>query len=420
MKLLLLSFGILLSWSVSACGGNGSANASGTGGAAGSAGSAAGGQGGQGGQGGGSGSDAGGEAAGPSVNAADVGFKPSNLPANLDIPVSDDMIFNGQTCGTRAEIDTDKGEIRCYSPGLETRHPYFKFSVVKQGDGSEVAVFAARNIEADAAVEIDVVGQRPLVLLAQDSVTLRGPVSAIHDSIYNNQANAGGFSGPSTQDTKGLGPGGGGPSNSSAGAGGGGFCGLGGLGGGSASGAIGAHGASYGTPTLIPLIGGSSGGRGFSDSGAGGGAVQVVAGTSIDVTATGVIHVGGAGGGWGSAGGGSGGAILLEAPDVTIAGILAANGGGGGGGTANGHNGTNASGDANFAPGGTGSASTDSGGNGAAANKINGSPGGTTGGAGGGGAGRIRINTSSGAATISGTVSPSLTTACATQGLLGT
>jgi hypothetical protein len=39
-------------------------------------------------------------------------------------------------------------------------------------------------------------------------------------------------------------------------------------------------------------------------------------------------------------------------------------------------------------------------------------------GGGGGGAGRIRVNSTSGAAIVTGVVSPSLTTACATQGMI--
>jgi hypothetical protein len=41
-----------------------------------------------------------------------------------------------------------------------------------------------------------------------------------------------------------------------------------------------------------------------------------------------------------------------------------------------------------------------------------------SGGAGGGGAGRIRINTASGIAMITGSVSPDLTTPCATQDMI--
>lgn len=70
------------------------------------------------------------------------------------------------------------------------------------------------------------------------------------------------------------------------------------------------------------------------------------------------------------------------------------------------------------------------GGAGSAASDIDGSAGqytdsegtiiglGNYGGAGGGGAGRIRINTTTGEATLSGTLSPSATTTCVSQGKL--
>lgn len=355
-----------------------------------------------------------------SVNAAAVGFVPSNLPEDLDTQVEEDMIINGETCASRAEIDTDKGEIRCYSPGLVGRRPYFAFSVVEQSDGSEVAVFAGKNIVADAQVRIEVIGQRPLVLLSPGNVDLRGPIQAIHDSIYEAEGNAGGFSSPIAAATKGNGPGGGGPGGTGSGAGGGSYCGKGGLGGGTPAGAVGASGVVYGTPEVVPLYGGSSGGSGITkDAGAGGGAIQVVAGGTLTVSATGSIHVGGAGGNWGASGAGSGGSILLEGNEVNVAGFLAANGGGGGGQGASGAVGANASPDQNLAPGGPGTTTgtdTGKGGDGSALDNADGGPGGTTGGGGGGGAGRIRINSASGSADISGTLSPSFATDCATEG----
>jgi hypothetical protein len=184
------------------------------------------------------------------VNAAAVGFKPSNLPEDLELAVEQDMIFNGVTCASRAEIDTDKGEIRCYSPGEVSRAPYFAFAVVEQSDGTEVAVFAGRNIIADAQVRIEVVGQRPLVLLAPGNIDLRGPIQAIHDPIYETEANGGGFSSPTAASIKGLGPGGGGPGSTTSGAGGGSYCGLGGLGGGAPAGAVGASGEHHGAHRL--------------------------------------------------------------------------------------------------------------------------------------------------------------------------
>jgi hypothetical protein len=112
-----------------------------------------------------------------------------------------------------------------------------------------------------------------------------------------------------------------------------------------------------------PLVGGCSGGSGSDtvknntgsdvlgfiseQGGAGGGAVQLVAGGSIELV--GIVNVGG-GGGTGSAsalgydgttvfseiqgtGGGAGGTLVIETPALTIApgGGFAANGGGGGG-----------------------------------------------------------------------------------------
>ena len=188
----------------------------------------------------------------------------------------------------------------------------------------------------------------------------------------------------------------------------------------------------YGNQALIPVLGGSAGG-GVQVAHAGGGALQIVAGTSIRISSFGSISAPGLGGGGecdqnGQPGGGSGGAILLEAPTVTITGKLAANGGGG---TSQFMNGASGSADDQPAPGGVGA--TDSvggagsagaivnGGNGAGTASLSGgcTPGGLAGG--GGGAGRIRINTATGSATIGATaiVSPSLTTSCATQGQIG-
>lgn len=345
-------------------------------------------------------------------------FAPSNLPSDLGLEVAEDLIIDGETCAPQAVFDTDKGEIRCYSPGFEQRHPTFVFKVVKQQDGSELGVFAGKNIRLSPTVTVVVEGQRPLVLLAPGDVLLGGTVQAIADSIYAGHGNGGGFSAPNGEQIKGFGPGGGG--GTSVNAGGGAYCGKGGVGG-SVGGGVG--GVAYGSSTLMPLLGGSSGGNGGTggDGGAGGGAVQVVAGGTLTVTATGVIHVGGASGSWDGGGGGSGGAILLEASQISIAGTLAANGGGGGEGTAAGDDGFRASPDATPAPGGhTGTASADDdGGPGSAAATLDGGKGSTTGGGGGGGAGRIRLNSASGKADVTGVLSPAATTSCATEGKLG-
>lgn len=359
---------------------------------------------------------AGGDGNAPSGSALPSDFTASNLPEDLDLAVDGDFIINGETCGDVAHINTDTGEIDCsLSSAIK---PSYSFKIVEQGDASEVGVFAGQNISIASGTTVIVEGQRPLVLLAPGNVQINGTINAIVDDIYAAQGNAGGFSSPKGEQVKGQGPGGG--SGTSTEAGGGGFCGKGGKGG-SASGAPG--GVSYGSEDLVPLIGGSSGGNGATGGvgGAGGGAVQIIAGGKLTLAATGIVHVGGGGGGWNGGGGGSGGAILLEANEVVIAGTLAANGGAGGEGDGvAGDSGLNASPDAVPAPSGSGSASTDDdGGQGSAADVVNGGNGGTESGGGGGGAGRIRINSKSGDAKISGVLSPSADTACVTQAALG-
>jgi hypothetical protein len=329
-----------------------------------------------------------GAGSGPSaaLPARPDGFSPSNLEPDLDLSVDADFVLNGETCGDEAHLNTDTGQIDCSQSGAQVA---YQFQIAKQGDGSEVGVFAGRNITVAPNVLVVVEGQRPLVLLTPGDVQINGTIEAIANRISSYEGNAGGFSGPAGEQVKGKGPGGG--SGTSTEAGGGAFCGKGG------SGAL--------------------GGRG----GAGGGAVQIIAGGKLTLAATGVIHVGGAGGGWNGGGGGSGGAILLEANVITIAGTLAANGGGGGEGDGvAGDSGLNASPDAVPAPSGNGTAtSDDNGGDGSAAKLVDGSPGGIVSGGGGGGAGRIRLNSKSGMALVSGVLSPSADSDCVTQGVLG-
>jgi hypothetical protein len=355
---------------------------------------------------------------GGSVPATPRDFTPSNLPDDLDLEVEGDLILNGETCASEARINTDTGEINCYDPGQVEFKGYRAFQIVKQADGSEVGVFSGKNIVLENTVRVIVEGQRPLVLLTPGNVQLGGRLQAVADEVYAERGNAGGFSSVKGEQVKGQGPGGGGGTSPEAG--GGSYCGKGGKGG-SATGAAG--GVVYGAEELVPLLGGSSGGNGAlgGSGGAGGGAIQIVAGGKLAISATGVIHVGGAGGGWNGGGGGSGGAILLEASELDIAGTLAANGGGGGEGDGvAGKSGLNASPDAIAAPGGaTGTAElTDDGGSGSAAGDVDGSSGSSVSGGGGGGAGRIRLNSKSGKAKLSGELSPAAGSACVTEGTL--
>jgi hypothetical protein len=183
----------------------------------------------------------------------------------------------------------------------------------------------------------------------------------------------------------------------------------------------------YGPPELVPLMGGSSGGATdmFSDTNHGGGAIELVSGTSVTIGADGVINMGGGRGRY-AMGGGSGGGILLEAPTVTVRGVLAANGGGGGtrnygGMTAQDGQPNNIAAHGDGFDSGSGKSS---GGFGSAGNMINGgagSPSTNDYSGGGGGAGRIRINTGCGGVlnlNSSGLLTPDQTTACYSAGML--
>lgn len=351
-------------------------------------------------------------------------FLPSNLPAELAFSVADDLVFSAASCGPRAEIDTVQGKISCFEPG--GFNPAFTYSVtrdVEQSDGSKVTVFAGRNIRIEADTEVQIRGDRPLVLVALGSITIAGKLTAL-DAIAKYQGQAGGASEPEERRANGLGAGGGEASaGEAAGAGGASFCGLGGRGGADTDPVLapGGPGAAYGSSELIPLVAGSSGGKNGNHSGAGGGAVQLVAADRIEITTSGAINMGGRGGGWFGGGGGSGGAILLEGEAVTIAGTLGANGGGGGGGSsAGGEDGADGEASSAAAAGGGGGAGGTPGGAGSAGDTVNGADSTETdgqAGGGGGGAGRIRINAEA-APAITGTLSPSAATACVTVGTI--
>jgi hypothetical protein len=204
--------------------------------------------------------------------------------------------------------------------------------------------------------------------------------------------------------------------------GGGGYGATGGVGGNNGNGGTGGTaGAIAGVAAINPLAGGLGGGTSGGVGGGGGGALQLASEGTI--TVSGVINAGGCGGSVGSAttgggGGGSGGAILLEAPTVHVAatGVLAANGGGGGGGGDVTTGGTPITAgepgrpNATRASGGSGGMNGFAGGNGG----FSGTPAGQSGsngngaGGGGGGVGRVRLNSSTGAATLdtNSTLSP--------------
>jgi hypothetical protein len=335
----------------------------------------------------------------PDQDAGPLGFFPTNFsPSQADAGAWETV--EGGVAGTEVAAN-------CANTCVGTGATIGQTDV----DGTLADVYLLDSLTIDATATLTLTGPRPIILAVRGAVDIQGLVLVAASA---SAAGPGGFTSPSDP-----GPGVGAPGNfagypGSLG-GGGSYCGVGGAGG-NPSGPGAPGGGPYGNAVLHPLVGGSAGGdwSSYGDSlgGGGGGALEIVSGTSISIGATGAVN---AGGGGMYASGGSGGAILLEAPTVTIHGTVAANGGGGGIFTAQG---ANATASAQPAPGYAGA-----GGNGSAAGTVNGSSGivpdaGYAGG-GGGGAGRIRINTSNGSADVTGgTLSPGLDTPCATQGTI--
>jgi len=214
-----------------------------------------------------------------------------------------------------------------------------------QGNG-EVAVLHLRSLTVAAGATVQIVGTRPLIVVASNAIIVSGRVDA---GAKGSTPGAGGFA-PGMGDGHGL-RGAHEGTYSDSGGGGGGFGDHGGAGGAITGCATplpgGTSGPSEGDDPISVLQGGAGGGAGegtgCSDNlgGAGGGALQLTSNISVFVDETGVITAGGGGGTGGTdcgdfdgnsgGGGGAGGAIVLQAPMVTNQGVIAANGGGGGG-----------------------------------------------------------------------------------------
>jgi hypothetical protein len=351
------------------------------------------------------------------AGAGSGSFVPSNIPSSAALSGNGDLAITDSNC----TADGLAGKITCSGSEISG----YGYELVNQTDPdhSKLAVFSARNFTVESSAKLSLTGPYPVAIVAKGTVRINGTVVATVDGIYFDRANAGGFAGISGPGP-GNGPGAGDAPDQAtkAGAGGGAYCGAGGPGGGM-SGPASNGGKPYGEKTLHPLLGGSSGGASdFGKSGGGGGAIHLFAGSAVEIGVTGVVGaLGGGGDAIVTGAGSSAGAILIEAPKVRIAGIVTASGGGGGAHHGNGL-GQNGRLDGKPAKGGVGDMNSD-GGDGSAGTAIDGSPGvfgtgDTMGGSGGGGAGWIRINSASGDAEITGTISPSLTTKCASQGML--
>jgi hypothetical protein len=355
--------------------------------------------------------------AGQEAPKSALSFKPSNVDlAGLDLSKVADIIISGANNFVNAET----GDL-----ALNAKDKFVFKSITRQ-DSTRIGLFVVKSLRVEANSTFAVMGLLPVVIVALDNITVAG--------TFEVPPGTGGGGVQAMENTKGAGPGGGPGAVITGtmiyGGGGGSFCGIGGAGALQGGGAPGMKSTVYGTPELVPLVPGSSGGTGAigGNTGNGGGAIQLTAGTAINVASGGIITAPGAGGGNGAfphlnqegGGAGSGGAILLEAPTVSIVGVVAANGGGGGPGFGNA--GEKGKPSADPAQGGMGTNNMNNGGQGGAGDKLDGADGSSamtlSAGGGGGGGGRIRINTMSGQATVSGTVSPSSKTGCLSQGML--
>ena len=259
-------------------------------------------------------------------------------------------------------------------------------------------VIAAASVTV-AAGNVVVVGTKPLVLIATDTIDVTGTLDASSRRTPTEVIGAAADFGGCLAGTL--------PNATHAGGGAGGsFGGTGGNGGdGNQANSKGLAGAAQ---AATALRGGCPGQNGDGNGGApghGGGVVYLIADTSI--TVTGSINASGEGGQGGihpspggGGGGGAGGLIGLDSPMVTVIGNVYSNGGGGGEGCGNTSNDgstgndptvTGAPASGNTASGGAGAA----GGVGAMANGGAGSnpdAGGSTGGGGGGAVGVIELD----------------------------
>lgn len=191
--------------------------------------------------------------------------------------------------------------------------------------------YSSVNIPAGVNVSfIPNANNAPVVWLVQGSAVIGGSVSLNGQTQINGAGGAGGPGGyrggnSGSTPTAGLGPGGGAPytySNN----GGSGSGSYGSTGGGTGPGSV------YGSPFLIPLLGGSGGGGwqlyGTGGGGGGGGGAFMLAASNVLLNGS-ISAVGGAGGnstnGW--AGGGSGGGIRICAYTFQGNGSISAAGG---------------------------------------------------------------------------------------------
>lgn len=347
-------------------------------------------------------------------------FVPQNLlgaivfPTGVEDILWDDAVESHRINSDTGEITVGQGAtIRPAGEGLISGIE-FQIHVADTPGAPDIGVFAVASLRLETVLRAS--GNNALLLWAATTVDIVGVLQATGEG---QSAGPGGAEGGASQQAgRGNGAGVAGPDplffsicadNGGSGAGFGTGGGAGGLEDQEACADQAVGGAPYGLACAGPLWGGSGGGGGSQAGGAGGGgggAIQISAGSSINISETGMVNVGG-GGGLGSltggGGGGSGGSIWLEAPVVTMNGVLVSNGGGGGGGGAGSGSGISGG------PGSPGGETGENAAGGWGSGSSQGAPGGAlslesgqegstgdSGGGGGGGVGRLCIANRSG------------------------
>jgi hypothetical protein len=347
--------------------------------------------------------------------SCDSGFRYGELSG----PLSSQCVGATQTVDAGDDVDTMSGF--CYGTGLLTAC----FDAVPTGtqmlggndtintDSDPLCATTSNAVPACviAAESITVAngffgatGTKPLVLVATQTITVNaGSTLTVASLRQFNFVGAGSDMAGCDTGTA--------PTGNSGGAGGS----LGGAGGnGAAVGTAGIAGAALGAAAFrggcSGQIGGDSGAPTGGAAGRGGGAMYLIANTSITVGGNVSANGGGGGGGAnadsaGGGGGGSGGFLVFDTPSLMVTGLVLANGGGGGEGSgaqSTGVPGQDASTATMAAAGGAGGTSfgTD-GGNGSVGATLTGGNGAanctgtcttpTSGGGGGGGAGIIKL-----------------------------
>jgi hypothetical protein len=290
-------------------------------------------------------------------------------------------------------------------------------------------VVAATDITVPPGSTLAVMGSRPLVLIATGKLAIAGTIDASSHATPQRVAGAGAGAACSAPAAA--------PSKHGGGAGGS-FGGTGGDGAGNSGNDTGGTHAAIAASTAELRAGcrGQDAGtvvESFGVGGDGGGAIYLVAGMTLDVTGS-IAASGAAGTGGrctpapckngsgddanGGGGGGSGGMIVLDAPAIAIAGSVFADGGGGGEGASHSLDGVAGSEPDGTAPAAGGTGPADHGGNGGAGTHADASSGtagqpgsgGDPGGGGGGGGGAGVIVLRGATPTVTGTISPPITT----------